>query len=162
MSQEGYIKYTIIKNPTCLYLAGGAEVLSEVMGEGCESQRSRWLGSDWVIVESGALGEVSSIVMDTNHFSDHFPKKNLDLLGIHAPLGDLLSLSSEDMECKSLVDRTKLSTSTEHRFCSKAHQLGRFLHVKLCIYQMMEFVVLKSIENSLAKPEYNDAYQLSH
>ena len=76
MSQEDYSKHTIIKKTSQVSLAEGINFLSEVMDEDCESQRTQRVGYDWIIVEIGALGEMNSVVMDTYHFSDQFPKTN--------------------------------------------------------------------------------------
>ncbi|MAD60996.1 MAG: hypothetical protein CMH49_05715 [Myxococcales bacterium] len=161
MSQEDCIKHMIIRNQPRAFLARWINLLSEVMGEGWKSQRSQRVGYKWISVELGTLGEVSSVGVDTNHFSDHCPKKIPDSLGAHPPNTDLLSRLSKDINCKPRVDRTKLSISTEHHFRSEAYRSCPVIHVKIRIHPMVEFV-LKSIEKSLVKPVYNDAYQLSH
>jgi len=106
---------------------------ARVMGEGWETRRSRRVGYDWIIVELGARGDVSAVVMDTNHFKGNFAE-SADLLGVDAQGVDLITLSSDELEWRPLVNRTKLLAHEERIFRSEVEAIGPITHVKLRIY----------------------------
>ncbi|MCB9640054.1 MAG: allantoicase [Myxococcales bacterium] len=107
---------------------------ARVMGEGWETRRSRRPGYDWIIVKLGAIGKISFVVVDTNHFKGNYPE-SFSLHGIHAPQLGITDLqNNEEMPWQEVLSRRKLQAHHEHMFRDELQAKGEFSHIKLKIY----------------------------
>jgi allantoicase len=107
---------------------------ARVMGEGWETRRSRRPGYDWIIVKLGAVGDISFVVVDTNHFKGNYPE-SFSLEGIYAPDLQMTDLQeNEAMPWKEILSRRPLQEHHEHLFREEIQEKGAFSHVKLKIY----------------------------
>jgi allantoicase len=106
---------------------------ARVMGEGWETRRSRRVGSDWIVVRLGALGSVSAVILDTNHFKGNYPQ-SASVYGIHAPDATLTELSDPKLQWTEILEQTTLRAHHEHVYREELGANGPFDHVMLRIY----------------------------
>ena len=107
---------------------------ARVMGEGWETRRSRRVGFDWIIVELGARGTVSSLAFDTHLFKGNFAE-SIELLGVDAHGANLLELSSQNqLPWQPILDRVTLQAHEERFFREEINPIGTISHVKLRVY----------------------------
>ena len=103
------------------------------MGDGWETKRSRDLNHrDWAIVRLGAIGMVSKVEIDTNHYKGNYPDR-ASLEGVLAPNVILGNLGG--MTWSTIVAETKLSANRRHYYSGNMIQArGPFSHVRLNIF----------------------------
>ena len=110
----------------------------ENMGDGWETRRRRKPGYDWAIIELGARGTVSRVVVDTAHFKGNYPDacaiQAADLTSFSGNLNDAIVSSSLFWE--TLLPLKKLSADTEHVFSGsdEIESIGPVTHVRLNIF----------------------------
>jgi allantoicase len=106
---------------------------AKVMGEGWETRRSRRVGYDWILLQLGAVGQISMAVVDTHHFKGNFPE-SFELLGTYAPQARLQDLTSEQIEWTPLLERLPLKANHPHQYRTEIQAHGPLTHVVLRIY----------------------------
>jgi allantoicase len=103
------------------------------MGDGWETKRNRTPGNvDWVILKLGHQGIVKQIIVDTHHFKGNYP----DACAILAcNCSDDAKVLINEVEWKSLLEKTNLSAHQEHQFIEEDLQChDAITHIKLNIY----------------------------
>ena len=105
------------------------------MGEGWETRRSRRVGYDWIIVKLGAIGSISSIVLDTNHFKGNFAHSAL-VEGLCHPTISLTDLQDPDKaeQWSTILPNQYLREHEEHQYRNEIINTGPISHVRLRIY----------------------------
>lgn len=106
---------------------------ARVMGEGWETRRSRRPGFDWIVVRLGEPGEISSVVVDTNHFKGNYPQ-SFSLQGIFAPDLPLTEFQGASLAWEEILSQRDLKAHHEHFYRAEIDASGPFSHVRLCIY----------------------------
>ena len=106
---------------------------ARVMGEGWETRRSRRIGFDWIVVQLGTVGNVSSIVLDTNHFKGNFAH-TAEVEGIFNPNISLLELQDPNTQWTPILPNQHLQAHFEHQYRNEIVNTGPFSHVRLRIY----------------------------
>lgn len=96
------------------------------MSDGWETRRRRGPGSDWAIVKLGAVGTITRLEIDTNHFKGNYP----DTCTVEAALTD----DPERAEYRELLGRTKLQAHTRHYFEEELAELGPVSHVRINVF----------------------------
>ena len=96
------------------------------MGDGWETRRRRGPGHDWAIVRLGALGVISKIEIDTNHFKGNYPES--------ASVEGCSMQPIEDAQWTEILPRTKLGPNRRHLFSKELRKIGPVSHVRLSIY----------------------------
>ena len=81
----------------------------------------------------GALSGFKELV-ETPERAAEVTIQPVDLLGVDAEGVDLITLSSDELEWRPLVNRTKLLAHEERIFRSEVEAIGPITHVKLRIY----------------------------
>lgn len=100
------------------------------MSDGWETKRSREPGHvDWVVIKLGAVGKISSIVVDTANFKGNFPQK-VNLKGINE-LDEKSPRFKDHNEWTTLVGDSKTGPHKEHTY--EIEDSGSYSHVLLTI-----------------------------
>lgn len=103
------------------------------MGDGWETRRRRGPGFDWVIVKLGAVGTISKIEVDTNHFKGNFP----DMCSIEVCNEKNISVDGMTMHeilWSEILPKTKLKANTRHFFQKELNHVGFASHIRMNIY----------------------------
>jgi len=101
------------------------------MGDGWETKRRRTPGNDWVILQLGAKGTLSKVVLDTAHFKGNYPDR-FDLYA--GDFKDSKKIEATDNQWKLLLPEQKLSADHIHTYENELKNLGPITHVKMNIY----------------------------
>ncbi|NUP06608.1 MAG: allantoicase [Polyangiaceae bacterium] len=96
------------------------------MSDGWETRRRRGPGFDWAIVKLGAIGTITRLEIDTNHFKGNFP----DTCVVEA----CRTTELEGAHFEELLPRTKLQAHTRHYFEEELANLGPVSHVRLSVF----------------------------
>lgn len=102
------------------------------MSEGWETRRRRVPGHDWGIIELGAPGRISKIIVDTAHFKGNYP----DLCSIQAigpaALPDAALIAQSNF-WPLLLDEQKLGMDREHSFEKeiRPHTAVKFVRINI-------------------------------
>jgi allantoicase len=100
--------------------------------DGWETKRRREPGNDWALIRLGAAGVISSIDVDTSHFTGNFPEScRVEACGVEGYPGpaELAEAGSEWIE---LVPRSVLQGNAHNSF--PVSDSRRFTHVRLSTY----------------------------
>ena len=103
------------------------------MGDGWQTRRRRQPGHDWAVLELGAAGVVSEVIVDTAHFKGNYP----DRCSIQATLdarGSPAEIAAASAGWEVLLREVKLSPDQVHRFRDELRALGPVRLVRLNIY----------------------------
>lgn len=103
------------------------------MGDGWETRRRREPGHDWAVLELGALGRVSEVVVDTAHFKGNYP----DRCSIQATVearGAPHEIAAQAESWPVLLPEVKLQADHVHTFKAELADLGPIQFVRLNIY----------------------------
>lgn len=103
------------------------------MGDGWETRRRREPGHDWAILELGAAGEVSEVVVDTAHFKGNYP----DRCSIQAAAqahGSPQEIARAAETWPLLLPEVKLAADHLHVFGPQLAALGPVRFVRLNIF----------------------------
>lgn len=103
------------------------------MGDGWETRRRREPGHDWAVLELGALGRVSEVVVDTAHFKGNYP----DRCSIQATVdahGAPHEIAAQAESWPVLLPEVKLQADHVHTFKAELADLGPVRFVRLNIY----------------------------
>jgi len=103
------------------------------MSDGWETRRRRGPGHDWALVRLGAVGSITRVELDTNHFRGNFPD-TCKLEACHAPGADIGYLTGADVHWQELLPRTKLQAHTRHYFEPELADVGLASHVRLSVF----------------------------
>lgn len=104
------------------------------MGDGWETKRSRTPGNkDWVIVRLAHKGVVDKVLIDTCHFKGNFPDSCM-IEGCIYDVSKEGSITSNDVEWKTLLPQSKLKADHEHSFTNELSDRGPFTHVRLSMF----------------------------
>jgi allantoicase len=101
------------------------------MGDGWETRRRRGPGHDWAIVRLGAIGSLTRVEIDTNHFKGNYPDA-ASLDGCLAPSASLEALTSAPW--REILPQTKLRADHRHIFTTGLKPAGPISHVRLNIF----------------------------
>jgi len=95
--------------------------------DGWETRRRREPGHDWCVIALGIPGQITTVTVDTSHFTGNFPEE-FSLEGCGLGSDDRL----DEAFWVELVPRTRLQGDTVARFDLKAN--GRIAYVRLNIF----------------------------
>eukprot|EP00968_Pinguiococcus_pyrenoidosus_P024380 scaffold4635_cov267-Pinguiococcus_pyrenoidosus.AAC.3 len=90
-------------------------------------------GSDWAVLRLGTVGQISVLVIDTNHFKGNFPE-SCEVLGCYAPYATpkVFESGGRGMHWLPVLERTKLRPNSQHRFAVPLAE--KVTHVKITMY----------------------------
>jgi allantoicase len=103
------------------------------MSDGWETRRRRGPGHDWAILQLGAVGAISRLEIDTNHFIGNFPD-TCSVEACLAPGANGEELSKDESRWRPLLARTRLQAHTRHRFEAELEDLGKVSHLRLRVF----------------------------
>jgi allantoicase len=99
------------------------------MGDGWETRRRRGPGNDWALVALGAVGRLSRIEVDTEHFKGNAPGEVM-LEGCRVDSAADLARAT----WQPLLARTPVMTHTRHVFTAELGDPGPLSHVRIHIF----------------------------
>ncbi len=103
------------------------------MGDGWETRRRREPGHDWAVLELGALGRVSEVVVDTAHFKGNYPDRCSIQAAVEAH-GAPHEIAAQAESWPVLLPEVKLQADHVHTFRAELADLGPIRFVRLNIY----------------------------
>ena len=102
------------------------------MGDGWETKRRRVPGNEWVILELGHPGKLSSIVLDTAHYKGNYPDRG-SVQASYVRGGTKQSIITQSIFWQTVLPEQKLQMDHVHTFSSELVDVGPITHVKVNI-----------------------------
>lgn len=103
------------------------------MGDGWETRRRREPGHDWAVLELGAIGQVSEVVVDTAHFKGNYPDR-CSIQATPEAHGAPHEIAAQAETWPVLLPEVKLQADHVHTFKAELADLGPIRFVRLNIY----------------------------
>jgi allantoicase len=102
------------------------------MGDGWETKRRRVPGNEWVILELGHPGKLSSIELDTAHYKGNYPDRG-SVQASYVRGGTKESIITQSIFWQTVLPEQKLQMDHVHTFSSELVDVGPITHVKVNI-----------------------------
>lgn len=102
------------------------------MGDGWETKRRRVPGNEWVILELGHAGTLSSIELDTAHYKGNYPDR-ASVQASYVSGGSVASIITQSIFWQTTLPEQKLHMDKEHTFADELIDIGPITHVRVNI-----------------------------
>lgn len=102
------------------------------MGDGWETRRRRVPGNEWVILELGHPGKLSTIELDTAHYKGNYPDR-ASIQASNVKGGTKESIITQSIFWRYLLPEQKLEMDKIHTFNDEIIDLGTVSHVRVNI-----------------------------
>jgi allantoicase len=102
------------------------------MGDGWETKRRRVPGNEWVILELGHAGTLSSIALDTAHYKGNYPDRG-SVQASYVRGGTSESIITQSIFWQTVLPEQKLQMDYVHIFSNELIDIGPITHVRVNI-----------------------------
>ena len=102
------------------------------MGDGWETKRRRVPGNEWVILELGHPGTLSSIELDTAHYKGNYPDRG-SVQASYVRGGTTESIITQSIFWQTVLPEQKLKMDHVHTYSKELVDIGPITHVRVNI-----------------------------